>query len=1374
LHKNKNFQVQKFSKTSDGKKGGLFVGKKHSEGGIPAIVVDTGQPIEVEGGEAIINAEATALHWEELSKINQSTGGVPIPKPTQAEKLFEKFENGGKLTVNDKKTIYQKWKSLVNMSYSELLKYYNSKEGKESGLTKSEADSQGISSGRESARWIMKMKKTNYKNWTDTMWRWANKQISFISRMRGNQGELYDDKGRKTRKLMSLLIWGHNPNKYKPGGTIAQTPAPKKERISGSSVNKPGSSANISSAKSIQFSEDLIETLKNKVKDHNETHPDKKINLSVAKAVVRRGMGAYSSSHRPTISGGKPNSRTAWGLARLNAFLYKIINGESKSGKYSEDNDLIETLGYRYKKYNDGGPVSDDKYIDIGIDRLLHEFRNEQEIFDGEIVKRGSNDFKIENGIFYIKRPNENWEVFRKIKYADGGILNNSSFKKWFGNSKVLDKKGNPLIVYHGSPDLRGLKENYIFQPRFLDDYAFFFTDNYSMAKSYADPKRAFDYQNAEEGVIGLYLSLQNPLIVNAYNQIWRKFETTIDENKIIGTRNLIKYAQEKGYDGVIVNNVRDFYNENERRASGGNLYVAFKPEQIKIADGSNNTFDSNNPDIRFDVGGPVKKIEGKNMKTIYTKRDIYNFVLKNSYLQFDGDKEDLKNDSKEITFSTRENGDVGNEIPGRKDINEAFSIKRQLENEFNGIETEIHHVDEWVMLNIFLPEIENRLNIPEQTETDEQNLKIRDWYIENYPTDDLAEEMNDETTFENLWDAINTQANVYDIIGVDDSVVRERLFEKLSDIYEVDYFSIYNSWLGQEDLEEKKPSKEEVNKLSSINKKQLLFSKQAKKIVPKHQLKVLESINYSEQEDAIENINNAVFSVPKLYGQDGVTDKTIYIHYFYGNQDWYITEYDRNSGEFFGYVNLGYGAEMGYLSVDEIVNNGKIELDFYFQPTLWSNIDNDKESSFDKQNKSQIVKEEVIDFYFFDRHLPKNWIAEQALINGENLLEELENYSYEIDNDPDRLSSNEIEVKTDNFTIYLFDNTTEFKFGVRYNEKLKNVVDDVATILTNLDPIPTTNYNEKTNKHTLRPIHDIAKDIIDLVSDVNRAVETKLKSSKNEFSFDLSTYKNPYELNKAIERYLDENVKTFENAKDVVLSPEAKAFIKNYSGYGGLNKFGEISVGSMFEFFTPKKVIEKMWALAYKYGYSADGSILETSVGTGEFLQYANPLSRVVAYEINKYSAMITQILYPFCSVNLEPFEKVFIKNNNTIGNKIESLEKFDLVIGNCPYGDFSILDAKATRYLLGFGEQKFTKSQNYIEYFLRRSIDMLNTNGLLIMIVGAEVRNGAKLFLDSPVSPVKEYLAEHSILLDAYRLPDKTFERTGVTSDIIVLRKK
>jgi hypothetical protein len=68
-------------------------------------------------------------------------------------------------------------------------------------------------------------------------------------------------------------------------------------------------------------------------------------------------MGAYSSTHRPTIKGGKPNSRVAWGLARLNAFVYKIQKGHSKSGKYSQDNDLINELGYRVSKFDDGGNI---------------------------------------------------------------------------------------------------------------------------------------------------------------------------------------------------------------------------------------------------------------------------------------------------------------------------------------------------------------------------------------------------------------------------------------------------------------------------------------------------------------------------------------------------------------------------------------------------------------------------------------------------------------------------------------------------------------------------------------------------------------------------------------------------------------------------------------------------------------------------------------------------------------------------------------------------------------------------------------------------------------------------------------------------------
>lgn len=146
-------------------------------------------------------------------------GNTDVNDPQEAS-----FKEGGKVQSD-----YQKWKRLVNMSASELEAFYNSKEGKVAGLTPSQAKSQGIDSGRESARWILKMKKTPYSDWTPQMHRWANKQISFISRMSGMKGDLIDDKGNKTRKYLSLLIWGHNPKKsMKLGGDFTD-----KKSISG-------------------------------------------------------------------------------------------------------------------------------------------------------------------------------------------------------------------------------------------------------------------------------------------------------------------------------------------------------------------------------------------------------------------------------------------------------------------------------------------------------------------------------------------------------------------------------------------------------------------------------------------------------------------------------------------------------------------------------------------------------------------------------------------------------------------------------------------------------------------------------------------------------------------------------------------------------------------------------------------------------------------------------------------------------------------------------------------------------------------------------------------------------------------------------------
>lgn len=233
----------------------------------------------------------------------------------------------------------------------------------------------------------------------------------------------------------------------------------------------------------------------------------------------------------------------------------------------------------------------------------------------------------------------------------------------------------------------------------------------------------------------------------------------------------------------------------------------------------------------------------------------------------------------------------------------------------------------------------------------------------------------------------------------------------------------------------------------------------------------------------------------------------------------------------------------------------------------------------------------------------------------------------------------------------------------------------------------------------------------------------------------DPKTLEDFYKANKQIEEFIDQN-------PDEEFTAAQKAFAKKYyTGYGGLDKFmsrEEISTGILFEFFTPDPIVEKMWGLAYKYGYK-DGSVLEPAAGTGAFLSYAPSAARVVAYEINPYSARILKEIYSNADIKTEKFERIFVKDRKSIKNKTQDLEKFDLVIGNPPYGKFSGMEAA--------WEKPYTKSQNYIDYFIFRSLDLLKPSGLLVMVVGAEVATGGKLFLDKDVD---KSIKEKSILLD------------------------
>ena len=76
------------------------------------------------------------------------------------------------------------------------------------------------------------------------------------------------------------------------------------------------------------------------------------------------------------------------------------------------------------------------------------------------------------------------------------------------------------------------------------------------------------------------------------------------------------------------------------------------------------------------------------------------------------------------------------------------------------------------------------------------ENTKIKEWYVTRYPTDELGIEINDEVTFYDLFVALDTYKDVYEVLGVGDSIIRERAFSKLAEMMQVDYGYIYEQWL--------------------------------------------------------------------------------------------------------------------------------------------------------------------------------------------------------------------------------------------------------------------------------------------------------------------------------------------------------------------------------------------------------------------------------------------------------------------------------------------------------------------------------------------------------------------------------------------------
>lgn len=97
--------------------------------------------------------------------------------------------------------------------------------------------------------------------------------------------------------------------------------------------------------------------------------------------------------------------------------------------------------------------------------------------------------------------------------------------------------------------------------------------------------------------------------------------------------------------------------------------------------------------------------------------------------------------------------------------------------------------------------------------------------------------------------------------------------------------------------------------------------------------------------QDKFMEYGERIAAMPKTYEQDGLGDQAVaYLHYFSPSADWYITEKDAETPEepgqhqAFGLADLGYGCELGYISIVELVENN-VELDMYFTPRKLAEI---------------------------------------------------------------------------------------------------------------------------------------------------------------------------------------------------------------------------------------------------------------------------------------------------------------------------------------------------------------------------------------------------------------------------------------------------
>ena len=261
---------------------------------------------------------------------------------------------------------------------------------------------------------------------------------------------------------------------------------------------------------------------------------------------------------------------------KLNEFKNTVYEKLLK-GNVSKDVALAEATLFanNYKKFGEAGRQ---KFEEM-LNRLEVEYNIPAE-------QRGmSNVYQQPNKDFAgIAGANENEVEDAQREWEEKGT-ESKYFKNWFGDSKVIDEGGKPLVVYHGT--------NVEFDT-FEIDYPAYAAGNFKGAYFVDNVREAKDYGN---NVKAVYVKIENPLIGNPYEEYAKAKGFDYRENFFnIKKADVEDWIKEKGFDGIIRPKGSQ-YNLN------GTEVIPFSAKQIKSVD-NRGTFDAENPNIFYQFIG--------------------------------------------------------------------------------------------------------------------------------------------------------------------------------------------------------------------------------------------------------------------------------------------------------------------------------------------------------------------------------------------------------------------------------------------------------------------------------------------------------------------------------------------------------------------------------------------------------------------------------------------------------------------------------------------------------------------------------------------------------------------------------------------------